>query len=78
MIESENGLKEFVEENQMFNAAASQMDGVASWASFPGDAGLQAEQMLIDIRDQILNGSIGARTGLIETQDKINELLASQ
>ncbi|MEA4893480.1 MAG: ABC transporter substrate-binding protein [Peptococcaceae bacterium] len=78
VIESENGLKEFVEENQMFNAAASQMDGVASWASFPGDAGLQAEQMLIDIRDQILNGSIGARTGLIETQDKINELLASQ
>lgn len=77
VIDAENGLKAFVEENKMFSAAASQMDGVASWASFPGDAGLQAEQMLIDIRDQILTGSIGVREGLTQTQDKINELLAN-
>nr|WP_077609258.1 ABC transporter substrate-binding protein [Clostridium sp. Marseille-P2415] len=78
VIDAENGLKSFVEENEMFNAAASQMEGVTSWASFPGDAGLEAEQMLIDIRDQILNGSVGARDGLTETQDKINDLLADQ
>ena len=34
------------------------MNGVASQASFPGDAGLEAEQMLIDMRDQILSGTV--------------------
>ena len=49
VIDAENGLKDFVTEHPMFQAAANQMDGVVSWASFPGDAGLEAEQKLIDI-----------------------------
>ncbi len=75
VAEAENGLKSFLAENKMMAAATSQMDGVVSWTSFPGDAGLQAEQLLLDARDRILSGSISAREGLTQTQAKINELL---
>ena len=75
MAEAENGLKSFLEENKMMEAATSQMDDMVPWASFPGDAGLQAEQLLLDVRDQILSGSVSAKDGLTQTQEKINELL---
>ena len=75
---AENGLKDFLAENEMMNAAIEQMDGVVSWTSFPGDAGLQAEQMLLDMRDQILGGQISAEEGMTNTQNAINELLAAQ
>lgn len=72
---AENGLKKFYEENQMMKAATDQMDKVVPWASFPGDAGLQAEQILLDVRDQILGGQVTAEQGLTDAQNKINELL---
>lgn len=75
VAEAENGLKSFLAENKMMAAATAQMDGVVSWTSFPGDAGLQAEQLLLDVRDRILSGGISAREGLTQTQAKINELL---
>ena len=75
---AENGLKDFLAENEMMNAAIEQMDGVVSWTSFPGDAGLQAEQMLLDMRDQILGGQVSAEEGMTNTQNAINELLAAQ
>lgn len=75
VIDAQNGLKDFVQEHPMFQAAADQMDGVVSWASFPGDAGLEAEQMLIDMRDQILSGTVDVESVMKETQDAINELL---
>ncbi|WP_400164476.1 ABC transporter substrate-binding protein [Brevibacillus sp. TJ4] len=75
VAEAENGLKAFLEQNEMMNAAIEQMDGVVPWTSFPGDAGLQAEQLLLDVRDQILGGSISVEEGLTSTQTKINELL---
>lgn len=75
VADAENGLKSFLAENKMMTAATSQMEGVVPWTSFPGDAGLQAEQLLLDVRDRILNGSISAREGLLQTQAKINELL---
>lgn len=78
VAESENGLKDFLEENQMMEAATSQMEGVVSWTSFPGDAGLEAEQILSDTRDQILGGKISAKDGLTEAQNKINKLLEQQ
>jgi ABC-type glycerol-3-phosphate transport system substrate-binding protein len=73
-IEEEKGGKSFVKTHQIFNAAASQMDGIAPCASFPGDAGLQAEQMMIDMRDRILSGS-DVKESLTTTQDEINKLL---
>ena len=75
VIDAENGLKDFVQEHPMFQAAVNQMDGVVSWASFPGDAGLEAEQKLIDMRDQILNGVEDIETIMKETQDAINQIL---
>lgn len=78
VADAENGLKDFLAENEMMNAAIEQMDGVVSWTSFPGDAGLQAEQMLLDMRDQILGGQISAEEGMTNTQNAINELLAAQ
>lgn len=78
VAEAENGLKAFLEENTMMTAATTQMEGVVSWTSFPGDAGLEAEQILLDTRDQILGGQVSAEKGLTEAQDKINKLLEQQ
>lgn len=75
VADAENGLKSFLEENQMMKAATSQMDSVVPWASFPGDAGLQAEQMLLDARDKILSGDVSAHDALTQTQNQINALL---
>ena len=78
VADAENGLKSFLAENEMMNAAIEQMDGVVSWTAFPGDAGLQAEQMLLDMRDQIFSGQISAEAGMKSTQDAINALLSAQ
>lgn len=78
VADAENGLKAFLAENQMMKAAIDQMDGMASWTSFPGDSGLQAEQLLLDMRDQILGGQVTAQDGMTKTQDAINQLLSKQ
>jgi ABC-type glycerol-3-phosphate transport system substrate-binding protein len=75
VADAEDGLKSFMAENKMMEAATSQMKYVVRWASFPGDAGLQAEQALIDMRDEILGGSKPARQAMLDTQAKINQLL---
>ncbi len=56
-------------------AALIQMDSVVPWTSFPGDAGLKAEQGLLDMRDQILSGQKTAQQAMTETQNMINSLL---
>ncbi|WP_027626968.1 ABC transporter substrate-binding protein [Terrisporobacter glycolicus] len=78
VAEAKNGLKDFLKENEMMKAATSQIEGVVSWTSFPGDAGLEAEQILLDTRDQILGGKISAKDGLTDAQNKINKLLEKQ
>ena len=75
VIDSADGLKSYVEKHKMFNAAASQMSDVVPWASFSGDSGLQAEQMMIDMRDRILSGSAGTKEDMTATQNKINQLM---
>lgn len=72
---AENGLKTYLEENKMMQAAVEQMDEVVPWTSFPGNAGLQAEQTLLDARDEILGGKISVEKGLSSAQDTINNLL---
>lgn len=74
VAEAENGLKKFLEENEMMVAAIEQMEGVVPWASFPGDAGLQAEQTLLDMRDQILGGQASPEEAMKAAQDSINSL----
>lgn len=75
VAEAENGLKSFLAENELMTPAIEQMDSVSKWTSFPGDAGLVAEQLLLDTRDQILGGETTAKEGLESAQKQINELL---
>ena len=56
VADAENGLKDFLAENTMMTPAIDQMEDVVKWTAWPGDAGLTAEQTLLDMRDQILGG----------------------
>lgn len=75
VAEAENGLKGFLAENAMMKPAIEQMEAVVPWASFPGDSGLQAEQLLLDMRDKILSGQVPVKEGLKEAQDSINKII---
>lgn len=70
-----NGLKPFMESNPLMKPALEQKDSTVQWANFPGENGLQAEQALIDARDQILNGTASAEEAMSKAAEKIRELL---
>ena len=42
---------------------------------FPGDAGLEAEQKLLDMRDIILGSDVDVEETVKNTEDEINALL---
>lgn len=73
--DSEEGLKTFLEENELMVPAIEQMDSMVPWASFPGDSGLEAEQKLLDMRDIILGGDVDVEETLTNTEEEINSLL---
>lgn len=75
VAEDPNGLKSFLENNPLMKAAIEQKSSSVQWASFPGENGLQAEQALIDARDQVLNGTSTAEDALNKAAEKIRELL---
>lgn len=75
VADAENGLKSFLQENTMMTPAIEQMADVVKWTAWPGDAGLSAEQILLDTRDQILGGEVSAKEGLQSAEDQINALL---
>lgn len=75
IAEDPNGFKKIVDENKNIQAALSTMPNLVKWASFPGNNGLQAEQLLIDVRDIILSGQESAANALDATAEKINKLL---
>lgn len=75
VADAENGLKDFLEENTMMTPAIDQMEDVVKWTAWPGDAGLTAEQTLLDMRDQILGGEVSAADGMKQAEDQINALL---
>lgn len=78
VADAENGLKSFLAENTMMEPALEQMSDVVKWTAWPGDAGLTAEQTLLDMRDQVLGGQVSAEEGMTAAQDTINELLKNQ
>lgn len=69
-----DGMKKLLEEDQLMEAAASQVGDIVPWAAYPGDSGLEAQQYISDARDQILDGSTDVKTALTQCQDKINAL----
>ena len=71
----EGPYKKLIDENENIKKAMEMLPNVTPWVSFPGQNGLQAEQVLIDARDVILNGSKTASEALHEAALKINDLL---
>ena len=67
-------LNTLLTEDAIFSAAYASMDAMVPWAPFPGTAGLEAEQLLIDLRDTILNGGDVA-TEVPAAQEEINSIL---
>lgn len=67
-------LDKLLNEDPIFSAANSSLDKMVPWAAFPGNSGLEAEQMLIDLRDRILGGA-DVETEVPATQDDINALI---
>ena len=75
VAEDPDGLKAYIEENQLMGTAFDEMDEIYSWVAFPGDVGAQAEQIFANTRDKILDGSMTVENALQEAQDEINRLL---
>lgn len=65
----------YLDENPLLRPAFEQMEDIVPFVSFPGDAGLEIEQGLLDIRDAIMNGDVTAEEGLTELQDTANALM---
>lgn len=75
VAEDPNGLKPFLETNLLMKPAIEQLNSIVPWVNFPGPNGLQAEQVLIDARDEILSGKSDAATALKNAAEKVNKLL---
>lgn len=75
VAEDENGLKPFLDENEMMKPAINQMESVVPWASFPGSNSLEIEQQLQNMRDEVLSGDVDVEQKMKETEDKVNSLL---
>ncbi|WP_054950833.1 ABC transporter substrate-binding protein [Numidum massiliense] len=73
--EDPKALKPFLDSNPLMKPALEQMDVVVPWVNFPGANGLQAEQALIDARDDVLTGKSTAKDALKRAAEKVNELL---
>ena len=73
--EENERLRNFLAENEMMVPAIAQLEGVVQWAAFPGDAGLRAEQIMIDKRERILGGHQAVAEALIQAQNEINAIL---
>lgn len=69
VAEDPDGLKAYIEENQLMGTAFDEMGGIYSWVAFPGDVGAQAEQIFANTRDKILDGSMTVEGALKEAQD---------
>lgn len=75
-IQNENsGIAKFLNENQLMRVANEQLTDMGKWASFSGTNALQAEQLLIDVRDVILSGEKKAEQALKEVEEKITNLI---
>lgn len=69
-------VKKHVEENQLYATALGQMESVYPWVAYPKDIGPRAEEMLAQMRDDILGGNKSVKDALKETEDALNKLLS--
>lgn len=73
-----NGLQAEIKKNELLGVAFAEMGDLQPWAAYPGDMGTQAEQMLADTRDKILDGSQTPGEALTEVQNALNKMLEEQ
>ena len=74
-VEDSAALRDFLAENKLMDAAVNQIPDTVQWAAYPGDAGLQAQQVLVNMRDQILTGSRPVIDAMDDAEKLINDLL---
>lgn len=67
-------LEKLLNEDPIFTAANSSIKYMVPWAPFPGNSGLEAEQLLIDLRDRVLGGG-DVKTDVTACQDEINAMI---
>jgi len=70
--------QEYLKTNPLLEACLKQMQYIVPFVAFPGDVGLEIEQMLLDVRDTIMNGDEPAASALAELQERANKLMGVQ
>ncbi len=65
---------DYMEENPVTQMAYDQLGAAVPWAAFPGNNGLEAEQILIAMRGEILSGDTSVADALTKAQEDINQL----
>lgn len=67
-------LNDLIANDQLFQTSYNQLPSLVPFASFPGNRGLEASEVLRDGRDQILNGKKAADV-LPSVQEEVNDLI---
>ena len=67
-------LADYLEQNPLMQAAMDQRADAVQWTAWPGSA-LEAQQALIDMRDQILGGTKDVSTAMDEAQEKVQAFI---
>lgn len=71
---ADNQLKDYLAENQLMWAAMDQIPYMEAWPYYSGDAGLEGDVYMNDVRDRILGGEDAAKV-LVEAQAHINKMV---
>lgn len=72
---AENELADYFKENIALAPALEQMKYAVQWTSWPGENGLEINQIMIDLRDSVITGQKTAQDAMKEAAAKVNELL---
>lgn len=67
-------LQDYLEQNPLMQAAMDQRADAVQWTAWPGSA-LEAQQALIDMRDQVLGGTKDVSTAMDECQAKVQAFI---
>ena len=67
-------LQDYLEQNPLMRAAMDQRADAVQWTAWPGSA-LEAQQALIDMRDQVLGGTKDVSTAMDECQAKVQAFI---
>lgn len=69
-----NYLATYFAENPLTKAALNQLPNSVAWLPFPGTRGFEAEQVLVEAREAILNGA-SVEQELASAENRLNRIL---